>query len=69
MTAIAYTHVDAFADAPFGGNQAAVMVPTTILAEQHHRTFTERMSESSTTSGFTVASWLAAQSPIVSPAG
>lgn len=25
MTAIAYTHVDAFADAPFGGNQAAVM--------------------------------------------
>ncbi len=25
MTRIAYTHVDAFADAPFGGNQAAVM--------------------------------------------
>ncbi|MXP10935.1 PhzF family phenazine biosynthesis protein [Pseudoblastomonas halimionae] len=26
MTAIPYWHVDAFADAPFGGNQAAVMV-------------------------------------------
>jgi len=27
------------------GYQAAVLVPTTILAEQHHRTFTERMAE------------------------
>lgn len=26
MTAIPYTHVDAFAEAPFGGNQAAVML-------------------------------------------
>jgi transcription-repair coupling factor (superfamily II helicase) len=27
------------------GYQVAVLVPTTILAEQHHRTFTERMAE------------------------
>jgi len=27
------------------GRQAAVLVPTTILAEQHHRTFTERMAD------------------------
>ncbi len=27
------------------GYQAAVLVPTTILAEQHHRTFTDRMAE------------------------
>jgi transcription-repair coupling factor (superfamily II helicase) len=27
------------------GYQVAILVPTTILAEQHHRTFTERMSE------------------------
>lgn len=28
-----------------GGRQAAVLVPTTVLAEQHFRTFKERMSE------------------------
>ena len=27
------------------GNQVAVLVPTTILAEQHRRTFTERFAE------------------------
>jgi transcription-repair coupling factor (superfamily II helicase) len=27
------------------GKQVAVLVPTTVLAEQHHRTFTERMAE------------------------
>ena len=27
------------------GYQVAVLVPTTVLAEQHHRTFTERMAE------------------------
>ncbi|MEK6644953.1 MAG: transcription-repair coupling factor [Planctomycetota bacterium] len=27
------------------GKQVAVLVPTTVLADQHHRTFTERMSE------------------------
>ena len=27
------------------GYQVAVLVPTTVLAEQHHRTFTQRMSE------------------------
>jgi transcription-repair coupling factor (superfamily II helicase) len=28
-----------------GGKQVAVLVPTTVLAEQHHRTFTARMAE------------------------
>ncbi len=28
-----------------GGRQVALMVPTTILAEQHHKTFRERMAE------------------------
>ena len=27
------------------GKQVAVLVPTTVLAEQHHRTFTGRMAE------------------------
>jgi len=27
------------------GKQVAILVPTTVLAEQHHRTFTERMAE------------------------
>ena len=27
------------------GKQVAVLVPTTILAEQHHRSFTQRMAE------------------------
>ena len=28
-----------------GGRQVAVLVPTTVLAEQHFRTFSERMAE------------------------
>ena len=28
-----------------GGKQAAILVPTTVLAEQHWRTFRERMSD------------------------
>jgi transcription-repair coupling factor (superfamily II helicase) len=28
-----------------GGKQVAVLVPTTVLAEQHHRTFADRMAE------------------------
>ena len=27
------------------GKQVAVLVPTTVLAEQHHRTFSRRMAE------------------------